>query len=79
MPSKGRKTIVLVGGNPMNKIYFCFLLSVHECLHNFASVMIVFFAFQLVFVSLGSSWVIVDMILLKNENFSAQENNFQKS
>ena len=34
----------------MNKIYFCRLLSVLECLHNYATVMIVFFVFQLVFV-----------------------------
>ena len=27
----------------MNKIYFGFLLSVLECLHNYATVMIVFF------------------------------------
>ena len=29
----------------MNKIYFCFLLSVLECLHNYANVMIVFLVF----------------------------------
>ena len=27
----------------MNKIYFCLFLSVLECLHNYASVMIVFY------------------------------------
>ena len=29
----------------MNKIYFGFLLSVLECLHNYSAVMIVFFVF----------------------------------
>ena len=29
----------------MNKIYFCLLLSILECLHNYATVMIVFFVF----------------------------------
>ena len=35
----------LLGGNPMNKIYFCFLLSILECQHNYAIIMIVFFMF----------------------------------
>ena len=35
----------LLGGNPMNKIYFCFLLSILVCLHNYVSGMIVFFMF----------------------------------
>ena len=40
--AKGVKLQRLLGGNPMNKIYFYFLLSVLECLHNYATVMIVF-------------------------------------
>ena len=43
--AKGVKLQRLLGGNPMNKIYFCFLLSVLECLHNYSTVMIVFFVF----------------------------------
>ena len=64
----------------MNKIYFCFFLSVVECLHNYATVMIVFFMFKLVFVpskAFGMIWVKVDLILLKNKNFCAHENNSQ--
>ena len=49
--ARGVRQQRLLGGNPMNKIYFCLLLSVLECLHNYATVMIVFFVFQLVFVS----------------------------
>ena len=36
----------MLGGKTMNKIYFCFLLSVLECLHNYATVMIVFLCFN---------------------------------
>ena len=43
--ARGVKRQRLLGGNPMNKIYFCLLLSVIECLHNYATVMIVFFVF----------------------------------
>ena len=43
--AKGVKLQRLLGGNPMNKIYFCFLLSVFECQHNYDTVMIVFFVF----------------------------------
>ena len=43
--AKGVKLQRLLGGNQMNKIYFCFLLSVLEYQHNYATVMIVFFVF----------------------------------
>ena len=43
--AKGVKLQRLLGGNPMNKIYFYFLLSVLVCQHNYATVMIVFFMF----------------------------------
>ena len=43
--AKGVKVQRLLGGNPMNKFCFCFLLSVIECQHNYAIVMIVFFVF----------------------------------
>ena len=43
--AKGVKLQRLLGGNQMNKIYFCILLSVLECLHNYATVMIMFFVF----------------------------------
>ena len=43
--AKGVKQLRLLGGNPINKIYFCLFLSVLECLHNYATVMIVFFVF----------------------------------
>ena len=45
--AKGVKLQRLLGGNPMNKFYFifAFLLSVLECQHNYATVMIVFFVF----------------------------------
>ena len=71
--ARGVKQQRLLGGNPMNKVYFCLLLSVLECLHNYANVMIVFFVFKLVFVpskafmiTLGNSC----LILLKNRNFA---------
>ena len=41
--AKGVKLQRLLGGNPMNKIYFCFLLSVLVCSHNYSTGMIVFF------------------------------------
>ena len=44
--AKGVKLYHLLGGNPMNKIYFCFLLSSIMCLHNCATVMIVFLCFN---------------------------------
>ena len=43
--AKGVKLQRLLGGNPMNKIYFCFLLSVLECQNNYATVVIVFLVF----------------------------------
>ena len=43
--AKGVKLQRLLGGNPKNKIYFCFLIHVLECQHNYATVMIVFFVF----------------------------------
>ena len=43
--AKGVKLQRLLGGNPMNKIHFCFFLSVLECYNNYATVMIVFFVF----------------------------------
>ena len=43
--AKGVKLQSLLGGNPMNKIYFFFLLSVLQCQHNYATVMIVFSVF----------------------------------
>ena len=60
--AKGVKLQRLLGGNPMNKIYFCFLLSVLVCQHNYATFMIVFFVFIQCLCQvkpLGSSWVIV--------------------
>ena len=48
--ARGIKRQRLLGGNPMNKIYFCLFISVLECLHNYATVIIVFFVLQLVFV-----------------------------
>ena len=41
----------------MNKIYFCLFLSVLECLQNYATVMIVFFVFYLVFVPSKASGI----------------------
>ena len=52
----------------MNKIYFCFLLSVLVCLHNYATGMIVLFMFQLVFVPSKAYRIFVGdfcLILLK--------------
>ena len=43
--ARGAKRQRLLGGNPMNKIYFCLSLSILECLNNYANVMIVFFEF----------------------------------
>ena len=44
--AKGIKLQRLLGGNPMNKIYFLFFfLSILECQHNYATIMIVFFVF----------------------------------
>ncbi len=43
--AKGVKLQRLLGGNPMNIIYFFLLLSVHECLRNYATIIIVFFVF----------------------------------
>ena len=40
--AKGVKLQRLLAGTPINKIYFCFLLSVLVCLHNYATCMIVF-------------------------------------
>ena len=68
--SKGVKLQRLLGGNPMNKIYFCFLLSVLECQHNYSTVIIVFLYFNQCLCRakpLGSCWVIVDLILLKKQ------------
>ena len=62
----------------MNKIYFCFFLSVLECLHNYATVMIVFFVFQLVFVPSKAFRIFLGdscLILLKNRNLCSHENN----
>ena len=39
--AKGVKLQRLFGGNPMNKNYFCFLLSILECLQNYATIMII--------------------------------------
>ena len=75
--AKGVKLQRLLGGNPMNKIYFCPFLSVLECLHNYDTIMIVFFCFNQCLCQvrpLGQLTVIVDLILLKNRNFCAQEN-----
>ena len=66
----------------MNKIYFCFLLSVLESLHNYATIMIVFFVFWLVFVPSKAFRIFLGdscLILLKNRNFCTHENNFHKS
>ena len=40
---KGVKLQRLLGGNRMNTHYFCFLIFVLECQHNYATVMIVFY------------------------------------
>ena len=40
----------------MNKIYFCFFLSVLECLHNYATVMIVFFCVLISVCAKQSLW-----------------------
>ena len=78
--AKGVKLQRLLEGNPINKIYFCFLLSVLECQYNYATVMIVFFVFQLVFVPSKSFRIFLGdscLILLKNRNFYAHEIKFQ--
>ena len=43
--ARGIKRWCLLGGNPMNKFYFCLFLSALECLHNYSTTMIVFFVF----------------------------------
>ena len=41
--ARGVKRQRLLGGNPMNKNYCCLFLSILECLHNYATVVIELF------------------------------------